>query len=111
MRTISIEHDLVEVNGHGDHSEDSEPHREEVLASPLVVKQLNSESRAGVSQWLSYYVVRDLRPSNILDLTHHFPGCGLQILKLQREAQLTLRINPSQRRASRQQSSQSTLLL
>ena len=99
--TNKVQHiyDLVEVNGHGDHSE---PHTEEMLVSPLVVKQLNSEARAGLSQWLAYYLVRDLRPSNILDLTHHFPHCGLQILKLEREAQLTLRINPSQRRASRQ---------
>ena len=101
LRTISIEHDLVEVNGNGVQGEHRDPPTEEMLVSPLVVRQLNTESRAGLGQWLAYYLVRDLRPTNVLDLTSQFPACGLQILKLG-EAGLSLRINPSQRRASRQ---------
>ena len=100
LESISIEHDKLEVNGNGSH--DQQGPTEDMLVSPLVVRQLNSDTRAGVLQWLSYYVARDIRPKNVLDLTQQFPDAALQILKLCHEANLTIRVNPSQTRWSRE---------
>ena len=99
LESISIEHDRLEVNGNGVHQEAP---REEMLVSPLIVRQLNFEVRSGVTQWLSYYVARDLKPRSVLDLTGHFPDAALQILKLCPESNLTIRINTHQTRSSRE---------
>ena len=96
LQKISLSHN---VQGNGVHEEEK---KEDIHVSPATVHQLNSETRASISQWVTYYCVRDVKPVNILDLSLSFPDTGLQILKLcPHSTVLTMMINTERREEAR----------
>eukprot|EP00092_Neocalanus_flemingeri_P022801 GFUD01024725.1.p1 GENE.GFUD01024725.1~~GFUD01024725.1.p1 ORF type:complete len:464 (+),score=177.67 GFUD01024725.1:113-1393(+) len=74
----------------------------QVTLSSEMVRLLNCKVWREVSQWVSYYLVRDINCSTILDMTLLPPAMALQVLKLNPDSKLTLSVNTSNTRASKQ---------
>ena len=97
MQDIQINHNIT-----GNGIVDKSKSKEKLLSSSKTIQQLNSNTRSSLSQWVAYYIQRDVQPTHVLDLTLRFPDISLQVMKLNLNSHLTMMINADQRRESRQ---------
>jgi len=67
-----------------------------------MVMLLNCKLWEEMSQWVSYYLARDVNCTTILDMTSQPPAIALQVLKFKPDCKLTLSVNTSDTRASKQ---------
>merc|ERR1719427_133277 len=100
MQKVDISHN---IHGNGVNNMQTQLARDKQVTLPLgVVKLLNCKVWREVSQWVSYYLARDMNCSTILDMSLQPPAMALQVLKFKPDSKLTLSVNTSNTRASRQ---------
>ena len=100
MQRVEITHNM---QGNGVNGIQSQMVIDKQITLPSdMVKLLNCKLWGETSQWVAYYLARDITCSSILDMTHHPPAMALQVLKFKPDSTLTLSVNTLDTRGSKQ---------
>jgi len=100
MQRVEISHNM---QGNGVNGIQSQIVLDKQITLPSdMVKFLTCKLWGEVSQWVAYYLARDMACSSILDMTHHPPAMALQVLKFKPDSTLTLSVNTLDTRGSKQ---------
>jgi len=100
MQRVEITHN---IEGNGVNGTKAQMIMDKQVTLPFdMVKLLNCKLWTEASQWVSYSLVRDMPCSTVLDMTFHPPAIAMQVLKLKPDSKLTLFVNTSDSRGSKQ---------
>jgi len=72
-----------------------------IMPSDMVM-MLNCKLWVEMTQWVSYYLARDMPCTTILDMTLQPPAIAVQVMKFKQTACLTMLVNQSNARSSKQ---------
>ena len=87
MQWVEIIHNIEENGANGTTTEMIMD--KQVILPCDMVKLLNSKLLNEVSQWVTYYLVRDVPCSTVLDMTFHPPARAMHVMKIK----LLLQVN------------------
>lgn len=97
LQSVQISH-MVEGNG----IQPVIPLDTQISLPREMVVMLNCKLWVEMTQWVSYYLSRDMPCSSILDLTLQPPATALQVLKFKPDSCLTMSVNTTNTRTSKQ---------
>jgi len=100
LQRLEISHNL---EGNGFHDE----HLGKIIDTQFIlpnelVRMLNCKLWIEMTQWVAYYLSRDMDCSSILDMTLQPPATALQVMKFKPNSCLTLSVNPTNTKSSKQ---------
>jgi len=100
LQRVLISH-IVEGNGVTDKHPMLTMDKLLIMPSDMVM-MLNCKLWVEMTQWVSYYLSRDMPCSTILDMTLQPPAVAVQVMKFKSNSRLTMLVNQSNARSSKQ---------